>query len=85
METPIGDQLYRPPESIPWFGARKMVRELLAEVHELRAQRDEARKHLEALGALSVLQLETRRVDLERKSRSRRHDLSATGPRQPQH
>lgn len=45
--------------SIPWFGARKMARALMTEVNTFRSQ-------LEELGALSVVQLATRRADLER-------------------
>lgn len=58
-----GDQASRP---IPLFGARKMARELLAEVDSLRAQCDQSRQTLARLGALSVLQLEAKRADLER-------------------
>lgn len=55
-----------PPSSVPWFGVRKMAHALIAEVQELRAQRDEMRGQLETLGILPVLQLETRRASLER-------------------
>jgi hypothetical protein len=58
-----GDQASRP---IPLFGARKMARELLAEVDSLRAQCDQSRETLARLGALSVLQLEAKRAGLER-------------------
>ena len=58
-----GDQASRP---IPLFGARKMARELLAEVDTLRAQCDQSRETLARLGALSVLQLEATRAGLER-------------------
>lgn len=58
-----GDQASRP---IPLFGARKMARELLAEVDSLRAQCDQSRETLARLGALPVLQLEAKRADLER-------------------
>jgi hypothetical protein len=54
------------PSSVPWFGARKMARALIAEVQELRAQRDEMQGRFETLGLLSVLQLETHRANLER-------------------
>jgi len=51
--------------SVPWFGARKMARKLINEVQNLRAQRDAAYKQLEKLGALTILQLEARRAELE--------------------
>ncbi len=43
-----------------------MARKLVVEVQELRAQRDAAYKQLERLGALPILRLEARRVELER-------------------
>lgn len=43
-----------------------MARALLAEVEALRAERDQLREQLARLGALSVLQLEAKRADLER-------------------
>ncbi len=52
--------------TIPLFGARKMARALLAEVEALQVQRDQAKEQLARLGALSVLQLEARRAELER-------------------
>src|SRR5688572_16010096 len=52
--------------TIPVFGARKMARALLAEVEALQAQRDQANEQLARLGALSVLQLDARRTELER-------------------
>jgi hypothetical protein len=66
MPTIRGNQTLRPRLSIPWFGARKIARKLAAEVQDLRAQCDWARKQLERLGAVPVLQLEARRVELER-------------------
>jgi len=51
--------------TIPLFGARKMARILLAEVEALSAQRDQLIGQLTRLGALSVLQLEAKRADLE--------------------
>ena len=66
MESAQGEQPMRPLPAIPWFGVRKMARALLTELQEVRAQRDEARKELEALGLLSLAQLEARRVELER-------------------
>lgn len=52
--------------TVPLFGARKMARALLAEIEELKAERDQLREQLSKLGALSVLQLEAKRTDLER-------------------
>jgi hypothetical protein len=43
-----------PPPSVPWFGARKTVSALLAEVQELRAERDKMRGQLDALGVLEA-------------------------------
>jgi hypothetical protein len=50
------------------FGARELARKLSAEVQELRVQRDTAQKQLEKLGAIPVLQLEARRVELQRET-----------------
>ncbi len=55
-----------PPRTIPWFGVRKLARDLAAEVEQLRAERDEMRDRLDRLGALTILQLEARRGELER-------------------
>lgn len=94
MTTTNGDQLPKLRLSIPWFGARKMARKLMAEIQglcvqrdamrdqlervgamagglvaevkTLRAERETTHKQLEALGALPVLQLEARRIELER-------------------
>jgi Domain of unknown function (DUF4041)/Meiotically up-regulated gene 113 len=43
-----------------------MARTLLAEVETLSTERDQLREHIARLGALSVLQLEAKRADLER-------------------
>ncbi len=64
MAVPNEQKVYA-PSTIPWFGARSMARKLAAEVEQLRAQRDAARNHLERLGALPILQLEARRLELE--------------------
>lgn len=66
MQTEKRDQPNQPSPSIPWFGARKMARKLSTEVKDLQAQLDVARRQLERLGALSIIQLEAKRVDLER-------------------
>lgn len=68
MTTSSGDQPIQSNLSIPLFGARKLARKLAAEVQELRAQRDAARNQLERLGAIPILQLETRRVELQRET-----------------
>ena len=54
------------PSTIPWFGARKVARALLAENQLLRAQLGEVQNKLETLGVLPVLELEARRASLER-------------------
>ncbi len=66
METTKDDQTICSLPVVPWFGARKMARSLAAELQKVRAERDAARKELETLGALPVLELEARRVDLQR-------------------
>jgi hypothetical protein len=67
MGTTRDNQTAPTHPSIPWFGARKLARKLAAEVQEMQAQRDAARKQLERFGGLSVLQLEAQRADLEDK------------------
>ncbi len=62
----MGDQPNRPLPYVPWFGARKMARSLAAELQEVRAERDEAVKQLQLLGAVAVARLESRRVELQR-------------------
>jgi hypothetical protein len=62
MESPRGNQA----RSIPWFGARRMARELAGEVQELRTHLHATREQIERLGALPVLELEARRAKLER-------------------
>jgi hypothetical protein len=66
MATTKCDQPTEFYPSVPWFGARRMARKLALEVQELRAQRDAAYGQIERLGALPVLQLEARRIELER-------------------
>jgi len=56
----------RPDRTIPLFGARKFARTLLAEADTLNAQVDNLTRQLARLGALSVLELEAKRADLER-------------------
>ncbi|MFN0041785.1 MAG: DUF4041 domain-containing protein [Alphaproteobacteria bacterium] len=65
MASGKNDQGIKPTLSVPWFSARKMARKLAVEVQELSSQRDQAYKQLEALGALTVLQLEARSLALE--------------------
>src|SRR5688572_24331801 len=54
------------PREIPWFGARKVARELAIEVEDLRGERDDLRRKIDALGLLSQFELEARRAGLER-------------------
>jgi uncharacterized protein DUF4041/Meiotically Up-regulated Gene 113 (MUG113) protein len=54
------------PRDIPWFGARKVARELALEVEDLRAERDDLRGKLDKLGLLSQFELDQRREGLER-------------------
>lgn len=50
MATTTNDQQRRP---IPWFGARKMARELLDEAQKLRAEGDASRSQLDRVGAMA--------------------------------
>lgn len=52
--------------TVPLFGARKMARALLAEVDSLRAECEQSREQLARLGALTVIELQTKRAELER-------------------
>lgn len=52
--------------SVPWFGARKLVRTLLAQLGSAEIERDGLRAQLDRLGVLSVIELETRKKELER-------------------
>jgi uncharacterized protein DUF4041/Meiotically Up-regulated Gene 113 (MUG113) protein len=51
---------------IPIFGARKMARALLAEVGTLETELNRLKEQLTKLGAMSALELEARRGELER-------------------
>ena len=46
---------------VPWFGARKLARTLLAQLGSVASERDGLRAQLDRLGVLSVIELETRR------------------------
>lgn len=52
-------------QPVPWFGARKMARALMSEVQDLRVERSALRAQMEKLGILTVLELESRRANLE--------------------
>lgn len=65
MATTSGNHATEVKLSVPWFGARKKARELIAEIQRLRAQLEEAHKELEVCGALTLMQLEARRIALE--------------------
>jgi len=65
-----------PITSVPWFGARKLARKLLAEVEELRKQRDSARSQIERLGILSVIELEARTAALHREIENQKARIS---------
>lgn len=51
--------------SVPWCGARKMARTLLAQVASLEAERDNLRAQLNQLGALSVIELEAKKKEVQ--------------------
>jgi hypothetical protein len=53
MATINSDPSAQRPRTIPWFGARKVARALLAEVQELHTQRDAARNQLTRIGAMA--------------------------------
>ena len=60
-------QTEQPTEgSVPWFGARKLARTLLAQLGSVRIERDGLRAQLDRLGVLSVIELETKKKELER-------------------
>lgn len=52
--------------NIPWFGARRFARALQLEARAVAAECDDLRKQLKELGALTILELEQRRSDLEK-------------------
>lgn len=55
-----------PPDvSVPWFGARKLARSLLIEVAGLREERDQLRAQLTKFGAMSVVELEAKKAELQ--------------------
>jgi hypothetical protein len=53
MATINSDPSAQRPRTIPWFGARKVARALLAEVQKLHTQRDAARNQLTRIGAMA--------------------------------
>ena len=55
-----------PEAAVPWFGARKLARTLLAQLASLERERDGLRAQLERLGVLSIVALETKKQELER-------------------
>jgi hypothetical protein len=50
---------------IPWFGARKVARQLAGEVHALTLQCEEMREQLAKTGSLSLYELDQKRAALE--------------------
>jgi hypothetical protein len=54
------------PSTVPWFGARKLAHALLVENRKLHENLEETHEKLETLGILPILQLEAKRVSLER-------------------
>jgi hypothetical protein len=50
---------------IPWFGARRVARELASQVAAISIERDELRGQLNRLGALTVVELEAKKAGLE--------------------
>ena len=78
METMAGSRPSPwPLPRIPWFGARKLARSLAAELQRIRGELDSAKQQLASVSVMSVLQLETRRDELERETESLRKDLQA--------
>jgi hypothetical protein len=69
-------------KSVPWFGARKVARSLMVEIDKIRQERDDLQRHLEKLGALTVVELNQRKVQLKNElqeliSRSERERIAA--------
>ena len=65
--TALGTRVNKPATvSVPWFGARKLARDLLAELSDLKTQHAQAKAQLQELGALTVLQLEEKRSSLSK-------------------
>ena len=52
--------------TVPFFRARKMARTLLGEIDALQAERTQLKEQLTKLGALTVIELEGKKVELER-------------------
>jgi ribosomal protein L9 len=59
-------QKWEPLPPIPFFGARRVARDLSSQVTQLRAHLDAANQHMQRLGLFTVLELEGKRVQLER-------------------
>lgn len=62
--------------SVPWFGARELARTLLAQVASLEGERDGLRAQLDRLGGLSVIELETKKQELERALDEQRAEMA---------
>ena len=50
---------------IPWFGARRVARELASQVSTITSERDQLRGQLDRLGVLAVVELEAKKAGLE--------------------
>jgi hypothetical protein len=53
-------------KSVPWFGVRNFARVLIEQLETAQAERDEAFRLLDQLGALPIIQLEARKAKLAR-------------------
>ena len=53
------------PKNVPWFGARKVARSLMVEIDKIRQERDDLRRDLEKLGALTIVELNQRKLQLK--------------------
>lgn len=49
---------------VPWFGARKLARSLIGKFQEVQRDNARVREHLARLGALTVVELEAKRAEL---------------------
>jgi seryl-tRNA synthetase len=58
MSTIPDTKAFDAPKKIPFFGARKIAQELVAEVGDLRAQLSSAHRELQRLGAYSLLEIQ---------------------------
>jgi hypothetical protein len=67
--------------NIPWFGARKLARQLSSQVQRLATERDQMRQKMDTLGVLSLRNLNNARKPFNKNlttSESKSREKSAT-------